>query len=138
VPAVISRGHPLLFTFLNACAIKVFGEHVFVLHYFSLFISTMLILMVYLKTTKYFGQLTGIISVAILILQPLFLAQSAMVLPEIALAFFVFLSLTSYFEENFILFMLFATLAILTKESAVVVPVAVLAYSIFQLIFFHV
>src|ERR1019366_3043834 len=93
VPAVISRGHPLLFTFLNACAIKVFGEHVFVLHYFSLFISTMLILMVYLKTTKYFGQLTGIISVAILILQPLFLAQSAMVLPEIALAFFVFLSL---------------------------------------------
>ena len=137
VPPDISRGHPLLFTFLNASAFKIFGEHVFVLHYFCLFVSILLILAVYIKATKYFGQATGIIGVVILIVQPLFLAQSAMGLPEVMLALFIFLGITSYFEENFIGFMVFAALAILTKESAVVVPAAVLCYSILQWILFR-
>ena len=34
LPPELSRGHPLLFTVMNACVMRVFGEGVFALHAF--------------------------------------------------------------------------------------------------------
>ena len=129
VPPVLSRGHPLFFTFITACAMRVFGDNVFSAHLFCFSISLLLLLAVYLKVSKYFNPLIGFLSAFILAIQPLFLAQSGMVLPEILLALLIFLSLCSYYENKFSQFAIFASLAILTKESAIVIPSAVLIYS---------
>ena len=130
LPPELSRGHPLLFTFMNALAWRVFGEHVFAAHLFCFSISVLLLLAIYVKVSKYFDSLTAIISVIVLSVQPLFLAQSAMVLPEIMLALLVFLAICSYYENKFLLFAVFASMAILTKEAAIVIPLIALTYSV--------
>ena len=132
VPPLLSRGHPLFFTFMNAVVMRLLGEQIFVAHAFCFFISICLLLAVYIKVDRYFNPVTGILSVVLLASQPLFLAQSGLLLPEMSLSLFVFLALCFYFEERFLLFALFGALAILTKEAAVVLPVAVIAYSIFR------
>ena len=129
VPSVLSRGHPLFFTFITACAMRIFGDNVFSAHLFCFSISILLLLAVYIKISKYFNPLTGFLSAFILAIQPLFLAQSGMVLPEILLALLIFLSLCSYYENEFYGFAILSSLAILTKESAIVIPAAVLLYS---------
>ena len=130
LPPELSRGHPLLFTFINATAMRIFGEDVFAVHMVCFFISVLLLLAVYLKVSKYFSPLTGIVSVVVLAVQPLFLAQSCLILPEITLALFAFMAICSYYEHKFWLFALFACLAILTKEAAIVLPVVALSYSL--------
>jgi 4-amino-4-deoxy-L-arabinose transferase-like glycosyltransferase len=137
LPPELSRGHPLFFTFINAAALRVFGEHVFVAHLFCLGISIVLLWAVYIKTSKYFGQSTGLVSAILLALQPVFLAQSGLMLPEITLTLLAFLSITNYYEGNIFLFSLFASLALLTKESAIVLPVAMLTYSVVRFIFYR-
>ncbi len=132
VPPVLSRGHPLLFTFMNALVWRVFGEQVMVAHQFCFFIAVLLLLAVYLKVSKYFNPVAGLASAAICMIQPLFLAQSGMVLPEITLALLIFMALCSYYEGRLMLFALFASLALLTKEVAVVLPVVVIFYSVVQ------
>ena len=132
VPPELSRGHPLLFTFMNAVVMRFSGEQIFVAHLFCFFISVILLLVVYVKIGKHFDPVTGILSATILSVQPLFLAQSGLMLPEISLTLFVFLALCSYYENKFWLFAFFASLAILTKEVAVVLPVSVTAYSVFR------
>ena len=135
VPPLLSRGHPLLFTFINAAVMRLLGEQILVAHAFCFFISMCLLLAVYIKVSRYFNPVTGILSVVFLASQPLFLAQSGLLLPEMSLSLFIFLALCFYFEESFFLFAFFGALAILTKEAAVVLPVAAIAYSIFRWIF---
>jgi hypothetical protein len=65
-------------------------------------------------------------------MQPLFVAQSALVLPEVTLALFIFMALCSYYEGRVLWFAFYASLAMLTKESAIVLPVVVIVYSILQ------
>ncbi len=135
VPPVFSRGHPLFFTAINAFVWHIFGERIFVGHLFCFFISVLLLLSIYIKVSKYFSPLTGLLSVILLAIQPLFLAQSAFVLPEISLSLFAFLALCAFYENKLWLYILFASLAILTKESAIVLPVVALSYTICQWIY---
>ncbi len=132
VPADFSRGHPLLFTFIYALVYKIFGNQVYVAHVFSILVSLFLLWLVYIKTARYFNPLSAIVCVVLLAIQPVFLAQSSLVLPEIMLSLFAFLSLTAYYEKKYFQFALFASMAILTKESAIVLPATVVAYSLVQ------
>ncbi len=132
LPPELSRGHPLLFTCINAIVTTVFGSHVLVSHVFCFGISILLLLSVYLKTGKYFSPLTGVISCRTLAVQPLFLAQSCLVLPEITLTLLIFLSVCSYYENDFLLYSVYASLAILTKEAAIILPASVIAYSVLK------
>ena len=138
VPAEYSRGHPLLLTFLNALMMKIFGTGVWVPHSFHLLISIALLIAVYSYTAKYFNRLTGLVSAVLLVTQPIFLSQSILLLPEVLLSLFLFLSLVTYFEKKYFLFGVFASLAVLTKESAVVLPCVVLAYSVLLFLFLQV
>ena len=51
VPPVLSRGHPLLFTCMNAIVRRVFGEQVMVAHVFCFFIAVLLLAVIYLKVS---------------------------------------------------------------------------------------
>lgn len=130
LPVEFSRGHPLLFHFLNAVWLKLFGNTVFQAHLFNLFIACILIMSVYLTGKKLFTPFAGFLAALFLSLQPVFIAQSLLVLPEVMLTLFVLLSLFAFLQNKMYQYLLFATGALLTKESGILVPVFVTAYYI--------
>jgi hypothetical protein len=132
VPPELSRGHPLFFIFMIGGFMRVMGEQVPSLHLFCFVISLLLLSAVYIKVSKYFSPLAALISVFILSVQPLFVAQSALVLPEIFLSLLLFLAICSYYEDKLLLFAIYGSIAILTKESAIILPVSVLTYSLWR------
>ncbi len=136
LPDWISRGHPLMFTVINALCWKFFGYSLFKAHSFMLLVSLLLLTAVYRKLSRYTNQLTGLVAVTFLGMQPLFLAQSCMVLPEIMLSLFAFLGLASYYEKKYLQFAFWGSLAVLTKESAIVLPAACIAFSMLQSIMY--
>lgn len=130
LPPELSRGHPLLFSYLFGIAYRLFGYEVTSGHILSLFITIVLLLVVYRKTALHFNKLTGLGAIVILTVQPVFYAQSTMVLPEMLLSLLVFVSLILYYEKKMWHFAFFSSAAILVKESAIVLPATVIAYSI--------
>jgi len=135
IPPELSRGHPLLFHFLAALWTKIFGTGFFAVHSFPLLVSVALLIAVYCFGKTFFSPLVGLLSVLILAVQPLFLAQSSFLLPEIMLALWTVLCLYYYLKEKWILFIVFASLMLLTKESGVVLLVAIGLWTLFENIF---
>jgi 4-amino-4-deoxy-L-arabinose transferase-like glycosyltransferase len=130
IPFDISRGHPLFFHFLAVLWMKIFGETLFVTHCFSLFISCGLLITVYLFGKKYFSVQTGFYSCLILSVQPVFLAQSAMLLPEILLSMFSLLTLYFYLSGKKTPFILTASCTLLIKESGVIIIATIFLWEI--------
>jgi 4-amino-4-deoxy-L-arabinose transferase-like glycosyltransferase len=124
LPVELSRGHPLLFAFIYGTWFKVFGTSVLFVHLFSLLISILLVVTTYLFGKKYFSEQTGLIAAILLLIQPVFIAQSTLVLPEVMLALFCLLSIYYYLNHQYIVSGLLGGLAILTKETAIVMPLA--------------
>lgn len=133
LPVEFSRGHPLLFHFLNAAWLKIFGNTVFQAHLFNLIIACLLLLAVYVTGKKIFSPLAGFLAVFFLGMQPIFLAQSVLVLPEVMLALFVLIALVAFLENRKILYVIAATAALLTKESGIIVPIYVASYYVIHL-----
>lgn len=131
----ISRGHPLLLTTLSATAMKLFGCTPFVAHSFQLFIAVILLCCVYYYTSIFYNKLTGLVAATILAFQPVFVSQSILVLPEVTLALLLFLAMVNYVNHRYGYFALFCSLAILTKESAVVLPATMLTYALLRRLF---
>jgi 4-amino-4-deoxy-L-arabinose transferase-like glycosyltransferase len=132
IPFDVSRGHPLLFHFLSALWMKIFGNSIFITHCFSLLISCCFIITIYFFGKKYFSSEIGFISALIIGVQPVFLAQSSMLLPEIMLGVFALLTLYFYLADKKILFIVSAVFLLLTKESGVIVLVSILIKEFFD------
>jgi hypothetical protein len=128
LPPVWSRGHPLLFQFIYATAFVVFGKSVIVGHSVSLIISCALIFLVYRELVSLYNRLIGFCVALLLCCQPLFMAQSTLVLPEMLLGLFSFLALSAYYKQHMFWFALYASLAIMVKESAIVIPFTIWVY----------
>ena len=120
----ISRGHPLLFHFSSAAWMRIFGNTIFISHIFPLLISCSLIYMTYFTGKTFFSPAIGFFSTLTLSIQPVFLAQSSMLLPEIMLATLSLVTLYFYITEKKILFVVSATSMLLTKESGIVLLAA--------------
>ncbi|WP_420208706.1 ArnT family glycosyltransferase [Candidatus Electronema sp. JC] len=123
IPPELSRGHPLLCTVIFAIGYRIFGPHVWAGHFVALLFSCGLLLVLYRLARDLFSHEVGLLACALLAVQPVFIAQSSMVLPEIMLAFFCTASIHAYLKERFLQVALFSILAIMTKETAVVLPV---------------
>ncbi len=122
IPPELSRGHPLLCTVIFAIGYRIFGPHVWAGHLVALLFSCGLLLVLYRMGRDFFNHAVGLLSCALLAVQPVFIAQSSMVLPEIILAFFCTVAIYAYMKERFLQVALFSTLAIMTKETAVALP----------------
>lgn len=122
MPPELSRGHPLLCAVFFAFGYKLFGPQVWGGHLTALLLSCALLYLLYRFTRDFFDHKTALLASALLAVQPVFLAQSSMVLPEVMLAFFCTASLYAYLRGRFIRLALFSTLAILTKETAIILP----------------
>ncbi len=133
----ISRGHPLLFQFLSGWALRIGGNTPFTAHLFAFGISLWLLLAIYTKVTALFNRATAFATCLILAVQPAFLAICCLLLPEIMLTLWAWLGVTNYYQRNYVRAGLFVCLAILTKETAISLPVVLLGYSLLHYLFYR-
>lgn len=116
-----SRGHPLLYTFLNASVFHFFGDRVAVAHTFALIISLLVLVSFYFIISNLLSKKVAFFSCLLLAVQPLFISMALLSLPEMCLCFFLLWAVWSLIKNYGLLFALMSTLAILTKESAIVI-----------------
>lgn len=135
IPPELSRGHPLLFHLLAALWVKIFGTSFIAVHSFALFVSVSLLVAVYFFCKEFFSPLIGFLSTLMLAVQPLFLAQSSFLLPEVMMALWTVLVLYYYLKEKWILFIVFASLMLLTKESGIVLLGTIGIWTLFENVF---
>ena len=116
-----SRGHPLLYTFLNASAFHFFGDRVVVAHALALLFALLMLLSLYYILSSLFTKRIALFSCWIVAVQPLFVAMSIVSLPEMCLSLFLLWAIWALIKEHWLLFAIMSSLAILTKESAIVI-----------------
>ena len=117
----LSRGHPILFHFLAVCWMMIFGTGFTAVHLFPLAVSVVLMFAVY-KLGSWLGDKpVGFWAAALLALQPLFIQQSGLLLPEVLLALFATLTILFYLKRKVWLFIISATALLLTKETGILV-----------------
>jgi len=112
-----SYGHPLLFHFLVASWMKIFGESIFVAKSFALTISVFFLISLFFIGRSVFNKDTGLLAVILLMSQPVFLAQASFVLPEILLAFFGIWTMYFFYTKKWLFFVAAGSLLVMTKES---------------------
>jgi hypothetical protein len=131
----LSRGHPLLFHVLATAWAYVFGLGAISLHSFALFVSVALLISVFAVGRDLYGGALGLAMAALVLTHEGFLAQSGILLPELMLALWVLLALHQFLRKRPFGFILFASLALLTKESGLAAIVAFPAWQVVQLFF---
>lgn len=126
LPPELSRGHPLLFSFIYGSAYRLFGDGILTGHILSLSFSILLLVCVFVFVKKYSDANAAIFAVLLISVQPVFYAQSVLVLPEVMLALFILLSIFYWLEKKYFLFVLCTSAAILTKETAIILPLVLM------------
>lgn len=121
----LSRGHPMLYVWSNAVWGNIFGEARSNIRLFNLILSGLLIFSCYEHGRKLFSTKVALLASLILCIQPLFIAQSTLVLPEMMLALLCFNSIGFYLRKRYLWAFFFASAGILSKESAAVIPLAI-------------
>ncbi|MFZ5553354.1 MAG: ArnT family glycosyltransferase [Bacteroidota bacterium] len=120
-PEYFTRGHPLLVHNTVAFFMKNLGATPFVAHSVMLCFSLLLLGVIYFSVKSLSDRFSALLITAILMCMPSFFTQSVLVLSEIPLILFSILMYAAYSKKNMWLYMLFSVLALLTKESAIVV-----------------
>lgn len=134
IPDELSRGHPLLCAALFGLFFKLLGAHVWVGHLAALLFSCTLLYTVYQHGRKIYCYSVGLIACLLVMLQSVFIAQSSMVLPEILLAVFCTAAIFFYIDKRLVLFAVFSSLAMMTKETAIALPVTLWFVEICQVV----
>jgi len=134
----LSRGHPLLFHNLASIWASMFGSSNWSLHAFALTTSVVLIALTYWVGLRMVSKPVGFFAALWLILNEKFLAQSGILLPEVLLSIFLIAGLYGYQRNKPWVYALFTTAALFTKESALVLVVAVLVWHIVRIVLDHI
>lgn len=116
----LARGHPLLFHFLGAIWLKVFGSSIFSLHCYALSISVFFLISIYEVALRFSNIGTASLAIILVAFQQMYFVQSAFVLLEILLGLLVFLSIYFYASKRYVLTAVSLTLLFYTKESGLV------------------
>lgn len=123
-----SRGHPLLFHFLGSLWITIFGSAYFSMHFFALVVSVFFLLIANEILQRIGNNILASIVLLLLCVQPLFVAQASMVLPEMLLATLSLACVLFYMRGNRLLYILFGILTVLTKETGILVLVSIVLF----------
>lgn len=121
---------PPLFYYLFAAWSKLFGFSIESLRIFNSIISFFTWLLIFKLNEKFIvdKKIQLLISL-ISVLNPYFLGISAHVFTDMLTINFILISMISFFKNNYISFTIFTSMAILTRQYAVIFPSAVLIYS---------
>jgi 4-amino-4-deoxy-L-arabinose transferase-like glycosyltransferase len=120
LPAELSRGHPLLLACAFAASFRAFGATPLVAHLTMLALAVGLVLSVYHVARVHFGTAAALAAAALLVVQPIFFAQSTLLLPELPLAVAALWTLHFFERRRDVATALCATVAVLIKETALV------------------
>ncbi|MFN8414690.1 MAG: glycosyltransferase family 39 protein [Cytophagaceae bacterium] len=131
MPPELSRGHPLLFMFIFGLIYKVFGTSVFIGHLFALLISFLFTWSGYILLKRFSSSTLALAGILLLWVQPIFYIQSSFILPEILLGLFCIQALNSYLNQKYLATFIYTTLAIFTKETGLILPVAFALTSVY-------
>lgn len=124
------RGHPLLFYFLQSTWMNILPNNIVWAKTFPLIISILLIVCTYKFSEKQFNKKVGLLSITLLCIQPVFLAQSSLLLPEVLLSLFTILSLNAFLNKQKFHTILWVTCALYTKESALVLGLSLIIWQL--------
>ncbi|MEZ4720743.1 MAG: glycosyltransferase family 39 protein [Flavobacteriales bacterium] len=97
-------------------------------HLYALLVTVLCTLAVYWLLEKSFGQMAAFFASALVAIQPIFVAQSAMLYPEMMMTLGLILALKGYIELQNWLFAIGLSIAIYSKETAIVFFVAFMAW----------
>jgi 4-amino-4-deoxy-L-arabinose transferase-like glycosyltransferase len=131
----LSRGHPMIFHAIAALWLQIFGTSVTAMHVFSLALTCITFILLFALTTKLANQKAALFATLFCMLQLPILEQSGMLLPEMLLSAFTLGAFWAYLQKKYWLYFLFASGAILTKESGIVTILAVVAYHFIEVYF---
>ena len=135
IPAESSYGHPLLVHFIMACVAKVFGSSVAVMHVttlvFTFFLAWGTYLLAYFLSKNYSLAIGAFI---LCLAQPIVIAQSTQVLLEVFLAMTFVYAVYFYCREHYTFSVLFCVMAVLTKETGIVMAIAFIVQHSLQLV----
>jgi len=115
-----AKGHPLFFFFLSSSWMRLVGTSVFWVHVLPLLISLGTIIATYFMVKKHANRWAANISVLLLSVQSLFLAQATMLLPEMLITLLLLLCINFYMQQKYWLFALFASIMVMTKETSII------------------
>lgn len=135
VPHQLSYGHPLLMHATMASVARIFGCTVVVMHsttlVFTFFLALGTYLLAYELTKRY---ATAVFVYILLLAQPVLIAQSTQVLLEVFLAMHCVYAIYFYIRGKYYWSCVFAMFAVLTKETGLVLTVALLLTVVIELI----
>jgi len=117
IPPELSRGHPLLFYFLASSWQLIFGNSPTATHVFPLLISCAFMLALFFFIKRFFDEYIALTTIILVACMQIFFVQSGLLLPEIIMALWTILVLHSWLADRKILYFIFASLMLLTKES---------------------
>jgi len=121
IPLILSKGHPLFFYFITSIWVKyVAGYSIVLTRIFPLLISLFALFVFHRFARRHTNIVLANISVILLSIQAMFLAQASLVLPEMLLFSLLILTFDSYLSGKYALFAIFSSLMILTKETGAV------------------
>jgi 4-amino-4-deoxy-L-arabinose transferase-like glycosyltransferase len=130
IPSRLSTGHPPAFHFFAAAWMKIFGAGMFAAHLFPLLISVVTLFMLYRFGKTFFNAETGALAVLLFVTRAVFVAQSSQLLPETMVTLFTILAIHSWLQNRKWIYVLWASLLVLTKESGLVLPAALCLWEI--------
>ena len=125
-------GHTPFFYLLAGLIFRIFGDSLIVSHLIIIIFSFLSVYFTYLIGKELFNKRTGIIASLILLFTPIFFSFSGLFNLEMPLTAFVIMSLYSSIINKYTLYALFGSLAVLTKETAISVAVAMLFIKILK------
>lgn len=120
LPLWDAKGHPLLFFFISSLWLKITGLNIFMLRLFPMLISTAVLIASWALLKRHVSLYAANICVLFISVQQLFLAQSAMFLPEMLVALLLIITLHAYLSRKFWIFILAGTAMVMTKETSIV------------------
>lgn len=126
-----TQGHPLLYYFTICFGFNVFGNSPLTAHAINLLMASLILYVVFYITAREFKPHVALLAVLLVIIQEVFWVQSVIVMPEIMLSLCVIMALYNLLINNKIYYAVYASLAVLVSESALVLILSGFIYNCF-------
>ena len=121
--------HPMFFFFTGGLWCLIFGTSIFSTHVFAAILSIFLLITIYLIGKNFFNKEVGFYTALIFSSQSIFHGQFTLVLPEVLLTLLIFLSIYFYVKENTLMYLIFGSCMVLTKETGIFPIVAIVLWT---------
>ncbi len=136
VPEQISFGHPLFLLYSLALIAQTFGYSVELMHSTMLLIAVAFNIGTFLLVFRLFkNYAVACITMLIFMIQPLVIAQSTLVLLDLFIGFCSVYAILFYLNKKYLLASLFTTMALLTKETGLVLSIAIISHGVIDFYF---